>query len=158
MLFSPKNQAFYSEELEYSTLPSDLVTIDEKSWIDYLSKINEGYFIYLSEDTLTASDNARPSILYSFDTDTKTWVQSEEQKAKQVILDKKSRLEKAKSLYSTTTNELTEYGYMIEDKDYSEYSEDTLLDIKSQLTSYRIALRAYINTDGSGEVPYYETT
>ncbi|BBK09266.1 hypothetical protein [Klebsiella phage 05F01] len=158
MLFSPKNQAFYSEELEYSTLPSDLVTIDEKSWIDYLSKINEGYFVYLSEDTLTVSDDARPSILYSFDTDTKTWIQSEEQKAEQVVLDKKSRLEKAKSLYYTTTNELTEYGYMIEDKDYSDYSEDKLLDIKSQLTSYRIALRAYINTDGSGEVPYYETT
>lgn len=158
MLFSPTNQAFYSEELEYTNLPSDVVTIDEQSWLDYLSKINSGYFVYLDGDSLGISDTVKPSTLYSFDIETKSWIQSDEQKSEQVIIDRKVKLEKAKSLYTTTTSELTEYGYMIDDQDYSEYTEERLLDIKSQLTSYRIALRAYINTDGSGEVPYYETT
>lgn len=158
MLFSPINQAFYSEELEYNNLPSDVVTIDEQSWLDYLSKINSGYFVYLDGESLNTSDIVKPSALYSFDIETKSWIQSEEQKAEQAIVDRKMKLEKAKSLYTTTTNELTEYGYMIDDQDYSEYTEEKLLDIKSQLTSYRVALRAYINTDGSGDVPYYETT
>lgn len=158
MLFSPKNQAFYSEELEYNNLPSDTVSIDEQSWLDYLSKINEGYFVYQSEGSLVTSETIKPSFLYSFDVDTKSWFQSDEQKSKQNIIDKKNRLEKAKSLYITTTSKLTEYGYMLDDQDYSEYTEDRLLDIKSQLTSYRVSLRAYINTDGSGDVPYYETT
>lgn len=158
MLFSPKNQAFYSEELEYNNLPSDVVTIDEQSWLDYLSKINSGYFVYLDGDSLNISNTAKPSTLYSFDIETKSWIQSDEQKAEQDIIDRKLKLDKAKSLYTTTTSELTECGYMIDDQDYSEYTEEKLLDIKSQLTSYRVALRAYINTDGSGDVPYYETT
>ena len=158
MLFSPTTQAFYSEILEYSNLPSDTITIDEEEWDKYLAKINDGYFVYVDGGSIKSSDTKKPSIYYSYDTTSNGWVQSEKQKAEQTLLDNKSRLEKAKSLYSTTTSKLSEFGYIIDDKDYSTYTEEKLLDLKSQLTSYRVSLRSYLNTDGSEDVPYYETT
>lgn len=158
MLFSTSKQAFYSEDLEYSDLPADVIKIDEETWLNYLSKINSGYYIYSYDSNIKTSLDKKPGIYYSFNVSTEEWEQSADQKEKQELLNNKSKINKATSLYTDTSNKLIEYGYMIDDKDYSVYTEDKLQDIKSQLTAYRISLRSYINTDGSGEVPYYETT
>lgn len=156
MLFSQKTQAFYDESLTYSSLPEDVFTITTEQWLSSLDKINSGFYLYVEKDTLTPSDTPKPSAFYTFDTETKTWIQTADQVAAEQKEKSSIRLLKAQKQYETISNQLAEYQYVLEDKDFSTYTEEEVLDLKNKATDYRVALRAYLKTDGAGDLPVLE--
>lgn len=156
MLFSEKTQAFYDESLTYSSLPEDAITITTEQWLSSLDKINSGFYLYIEEDTLISSDIQRPSAFYTFDIETKTWIQTDDQIAAEQKEKSSIRLLKAQKQYETISNQLAEYQYVLEDKDFSTYTEEEVLDLKNKATDYRIALRAYLKSDGAGDLPVLE--
>lgn len=156
MLFSQKTQAFYDESLTYSSLPEDAITITTEQWLSSLDKINSGFYLYIEENALVSSDTQRPNAFYTFDTETKTWIQTSDQVAAEQKEKNSIRLLKAQKQYETISNQLVEYQYIIEDKDFSTYTEEEVLDLKNKATDYRVALRAYLKTDGAGDLPVLE--
>lgn len=156
MLFSEKTQAFYDESLTYSSLPEDTITITNDQWLSSLDKINSGFYLYIEDDTLISSDTPKPSAFYTFDTETKAWIQTADQVAAEQKEKSSIRLLKAQKQYETISNQLAEYQYVLEDKDFSTYTEEEVSDLKSKATDYRVALRAYLKTDGSGDLPVLE--
>ncbi|XKX17575.1 tail fiber assembly protein [Klebsiella phage phi1_175008] len=156
MLFSEKTQAFYDESLTYSSLPEDAITITTEQWLSSLDKINSGFYLYIEEDTLISSDIQRPSAFYTFDIETKTWIQTADQIAAEQKEKSSIRLLKAQKQYETISNQLAEYQYVLEDKDFSTYTEEEVLDLKNKATDYRVALRAYLKSDGAGDLPVLE--
>ena len=132
MLFSEKTQAFYDESLIYPTLPEDAITISTEQWLDSLDKINSGFYLYVEKDTLIASDIQRPSSFYTFDTETKTWTQTTEQADAEQKEKSSIRLLKAQKQYEAISNQLSEYQYVLEDKDFSTYTEEEVLDLKNK--------------------------
>lgn len=156
MLFSQKTQAFYDESLTYSSLPDDTITITTEQWLSSLDKINSGFYLYVEEDTLTPSDTPKPSAFYTFDTETKIWTQTADQVAAEQKEKSSIRLLKAQKQYEAISNQLSEYQYILEDKDFSTYTEEEVLDLKNKATDYRVALRAYLKTDGAGDLPVLE--
>lgn len=156
MLFSEKTQAFYDESLTYSSLPEDVITITTEQWLSSLDKINSGFYLYIEEDALISSDIPRPSAFYTFDIETKTWTQTVDQVAAEEKEKSSIRLLKAQKQYETISNQLAEYQYVLEDKDFSTYTEEEVLDLKNKATDYRVALRAYLKTDGAGDLPVLE--
>lgn len=156
MLFSEKTQAFYDESLVYPSLPEDAITITTDQWFSSLDKINSGFYLYIEDDTLTPSDTPKPSAFYTFDTETKTWIQTADQVAAEQKEKSSIRLLKAQKQYETISNQLAEYQYVLEDKDFSTYTEEEVLDLKNKATDYRVALRAYLKTDGAGDLPVLE--
>lgn len=156
MLFSQKTQAFYDESLTYSSLPDDTITITTEQWLSSLDKINSGFYLYVEKDTLTPSDTPKPSAFYTFDTDTKAWIQTAEQAEAEQKEKSSIRLLKAQKEYETISTQLAEYQYILEDKDFSTYTEEEVLDLKNKATDYRVALRAYLKTDGAGDLPVLE--
>lgn len=156
MLFSEKTQAFYDESLVYPSLPEDAITITNDQWLSSLDKINSGFYLYIEDDTLISSDTQRPSAFYTFDTETKTWIQTTDQVAAEQKEKSSIRLLKAQKQYETISNQLAEYQYVLEDKDFSTYTEEEVLDLKNKATDYRVALRAYLKTDGAGDLPVLE--
>ena len=156
MLFSEKTQAFYDESLVYPSLPEDAITITNDQWLSSLDKINSGFYLYIEDDTLISSDTPKPSAFYTFDTETKTWIQTADQVAAEQKEKSSIRLLKAQKQYETISNQLAEYQYVLEDKDFSTYTEEEVLDLKNKATDYRVALRAYLKTDGAGDLPVLE--
>lgn len=156
MLFSEKTQAFYDESLVYPSLPDDAITITDDQWLSSLDKINSGFYLYVEGDALTPSDTQQPNPFYTFDTDTKTWTQTAEQVEAEQKEKSSIRLLKAKKQYETISTQLSEYQYVLEDKDFSTYTEEEVLDLKNKATDYRVALRAYLKTDGAGDLPVLE--
>lgn len=156
MLFSQKTQAFYDESLTYPSLPEDVFVITPEQWLNSLDKINSGFYLYLEEDTLTFSDTQRPSAFYTFDTETKAWLQTVDQVVAEQKEKSSIRLLKAQKEYETISTQLSEYQYILEDKDFSTYTEEEVLDLKNKATDYRVALRAYLKTDGAGDLPVLE--
>ena len=156
MLFSEKTQAFYDESLTYSSLPEDVITITTEQWLSSLDKINSGFYLYIEEDALISSDIQRPGTFYTFDIEAKTWTQTDDQVAAEQKEKSSIRLLKAQKQYETISNQLTEYQYVLEDKDFSTYTEEEVLDLKNKATDYRVALRAYLKTDGAGDLPVLE--
>ena len=156
MLFSEKTQAFYDESLVYPSLPEDAITITYDQWLSSLDKINSGFYLYIEDDTLISSDTPKPSAFYTFDTETKTWIQTADQVAAEQKEKSSIRLLKAQKQYETISNQLAEYQYVLEDKDFSTYTEEEVLDLKNKATDYRVALRAYLKTDGAGDLPVLE--
>lgn len=156
MLFSEKTQAFYDESLVYPSLPEDAITITNDQWLSSLDKINSGFYLYIEDDTLISSDTPKPSTFYTFDTETKTWIQTADQVAAEQKEKSSIRLLKAQKQYETISNQLAEYQYVLEDKDFSTHTEEEVLDLKNKATDYRVALRAYLKTDGAGDLPVLE--
>ena len=156
MLFSEKTQAFYDESLTYSSLPEDTITITTEQWLSSLDKINSGFYLYIEEEALVSSDTQRPSAFYTFDTETKAWTQTVDQVAAEQKEKSSIRLLKAQKEYETISTQLSEYQYILEDKDFSTYTEEEVLDLKNKATDYRVALRAYLKTDGAGDLPVLE--
>ena len=156
MLFSEKTQAFYDESLVYPSLPDDAITITDDQWLSSLDKINSGFYLYVEEDTLAPSDTPKPGAFYTFDTESKTWTQTSDQVAAEQKEKSSIRLLKAQKQYETISNQLAEYQYVLEDKDFSTYTEEEVLDLKNKATDYRVALRAYLKTDGAGDLPVLE--
>lgn len=156
MLFSEKTQAFYDESLTYSSLPEDTITITNDQWLSALDKINSGFYLYMEDDALTSSDAQRPSAFHTFDTETKAWIQTAEQVEAEQKEKSSIRLLKAQKQYEAISTQLSEYQYVLEDKDFSIYTEEEVLDLKNKATDYRVALRAYLKTDGAGDLPVLE--
>lgn len=156
MLFSEKTQAFYDESLVYPSLPEDAITITNDQWLSSLDKINSGFYLYAEDDTLTSSDTPQPSAFYTFDIETKAWIQTVDQVAAEQKEKSSIRLIKAQKEYETISTQISEYQYILEDKDFSTYTEEEVLDLKNKATDYRVALRAYLKTDGAGDLPVLE--
>lgn len=156
MLFSEKTQAFYDESLTYSSLPEDVITITTEQWLTSLDKINSGFYLYIEKDALISSDTPKPSAFYTFDIETKTWIQTVDQIAAEQKEKSSIRLLKAQKEYETISTQISEYQYVLEDKDFSTYTEEEVLDLKNKATDYRVALRAYLKTDGAGDLPVLE--
>ena len=156
MLFSEKTQAFYDESLTYSSLPEDTITITNDQWLSSLDKINSGFYLYIEDDTLISSDTQRPSAFYTFDTENKAWIQTAEQVEAEQKEKSSIRLLKAQKQYEAISTQLSEYQYVLEDKDFSTYTEEEVSDLKNKATAYRVALRAYLKTDGAGDLPVLE--
>lgn len=154
MLFSEKTQAFYDETLEYVSLPTDVITIDEIVWLDTLDKINQGFFAMIEGNDITLSDTAKPSPYYSFNKDSLKWTQSTEQIEAEKKIKNKANLNKAQEQYESMSKTIQDYVDRLQDQDFEELSEEELQTAKSSLTDYRKKLRSYISTgDGSIDPP-----
>lgn len=156
MLFSEKTQAFYDESLVYPSLPEDVIIITNDQWLSGLDKINSGFYLYVEDDALTSSDIQRPSAFHTFDTETKVWIQTAEQVEAEQKEKSSIRLLKAQRQYEKISTQILEYQYILEDRDFSIYSEEEVSDLKSKAADYRVALRAYLKTDGAGDLPVLE--
>ena len=154
MLFSEKTQAFYDETLEYESLPTDVITINEIVWLDTLDKINQGFFAMIEGNNITLSDTAKPSPYYSFNKDSLKWTQSTEQIEAEKKIKNKANLNKAQEQYESVSKTIQDYVDRLQDQDFEELSEEELQTAKSSLTDYRKKLRSYISTgDGSIDPP-----
>lgn len=154
MLFSEKTQAFYDETLEYGSLPTDVITIDEVVWLETLDKINQGFFAMIKGNDITLSETAKPSPYYSFNKDTLKWTQSTEQIEAEQKIKNKVNLNKAQEQYESVSKTIQDYVDRLQDQDFEELSEEELKAAKSSLTDYRKKLRSYIsNGDGSIDPP-----
>ncbi len=154
MLFSEKTQAFYDETLEYESLPTDVITINEIVWLDTLDKINQGFFAMIEGNDITLSDTAKPSPYYSFNKDSLKWTQSTEQIEAEKKIKNKANLNKAQEQYESVSKTIQDYVDRLQDQDFEELSEEELQTAKSSLTDYRKKLRSYISTgDGSIDPP-----
>lgn len=154
MLFSEKTQAFYDETLEYESLPTDVIIIDEIVWLDTLDKINQGFFAMIEGNDVTLSYIAKPSPYYSFNKDSLKWTQSTEQIEAEKKIKNKANLNKAQEQYESVSKTIQDYVDRLQDQDFEELREEELKAAKSSLTDYRKKLRSYISTgDGSIDPP-----
>lgn len=158
MLFSEQTQSFYSEDLEYPTLPQDVFTIDEEIWIKTLDKINDGFFVMVNNGQIEYSDRNKPSRFYSFNIKTKTWTQTPEQEELEKQVKSNKNLSLAQDSYDDTTKLINSYSEMIEDQDYSFYTKEILSELKEKAITFRKELRSYLKTgDGTLPLPQLET-
>lgn len=153
MLFSTLTQSFYSEDLEYPNLPEDIFEITSEQWLEALDKINSGFYVYVKKERLVASKHIRPSLLHTFDVATEKWTQTKEQKTILSAHDNAKKLALAQKEYDKVSKEILEYNYILEDEDFNIYTKEQIIEFKMLATKYRVALRAYLNTDGAEDLP-----
>lgn len=89
MKFSESTQAFYASDIDYPTLPEDVIGISDDDYQKLFSAVNAGSHVYLESGELVISE-VRPDSYHEWDNDLKSWTitdsAQQQMKADQVTL------------------------------------------------------------------------
>lgn len=139
--FSPSSTNFYPESMkdDYEAAgawPADGIVVSESVFIEFAATPN-------SDGKVRGSDSSGAPVWINPPAPT-----ASEQSARRLI--------EAQEAYTTASNQIAAIQQQIDDGDYSDIdTEESLAAEKAEWTDYRKQLRAYLKTDGSGDLPVH---